>query len=536
VDPALLASVIYFSLLGSALGVVSGLIPGIHVNTLALLLLASYPALASLFSGLCALLGAPVESVPLLVACVIVSASVVHSFVDFIPSVFLGAPDESEALSVLPGHRLLLAGRGIEAVTCAAEGSLVGAMVGLLLAVPLRLVMGPPVDLESKLAATVPFVLIGVVLVLVLSERGRSNVEAVIDARRGAVDCSPSLVSIVCPVPVSGNSMTISGKVLQRGRDRFLETSAGLFRMLLPRRVRPEGYATVRGTWRVERNRWRGKILASQVMGLSGILGFIAMNARLPFTDTFNGIGQSILFPLLTGLFGLPTLLLSLTPRPVPEQNAEVKNATDLASGAKGALAGLFAGWFPGITSTSATVLASVLNRRRRSESRDEGARRFVVMVSSVGTASAVFSLIALAVVGKGRTGAMLAVKSVLGTEGIDAVASFPSSSFTLLLLSVLVSSAFGYFVTLRLGKFVARRLGGADVRRLTQGILMFVVLLVVVFNGIPGLILLACATLLGLVPPTVGIGRVHLTGCLLLPLILFFLGLEEPLLHALGG
>jgi TctA family transporter len=537
VDYVLLVLVLDFSLLGGCLGIVSGLVPGIHVNTLALLLLASYPLIASALDELCALICVDHTIVPLLVATIIVSASVVHSFVDFIPSIFLGAPGDSEALSVLPGHRLLMAGQGLDAVRCAAEGSLLGALFGVLLALPLHLVMGPPLDLESKLSIIIPFALLVVAIVLVLSERERGGLEVAIDARHGTAQPSPFLISIVNPVPINLDPVMLTGTIVRQGRFSILETERGAFRIILPRRRSITGFASVRGTWRVRRSRWHSKILAAEVMGLSGVLGFIALNARLPFSDVFQGMGQSILFPLLTGLFGLPTLLLSLAPGSIPKQEDEKEARTDLLSGTKGALAGLLAGWFPGITSTAATVMATMIGRgRHRRESQEDGAKRFIVMVSSVGTASAVFSLIALAVVGKGRTGAMLAVKSVLGAEGVDALGSLPSYSFALLLLSVLIGSAFGYYVTLFLGRFMARRLGGKDTRRLTKIILVFVVGLVIVFNGIPGLILLACSTLLGLVPPTTGIGRVHLTGCLLVPLILLFFGLQQPILGALGS
>jgi putative membrane protein len=42
--------------------------------------------------------------------------SITHIFLDFIPSIYLGAPEESSSLAVLPGHELLLEGRGHEAV------------------------------------------------------------------------------------------------------------------------------------------------------------------------------------------------------------------------------------------------------------------------------------------------------------------------------------------------------------------------------------------------------------------------------------
>ncbi|MBR2255479.1 MAG: tripartite tricarboxylate transporter permease, partial [Candidatus Methanomethylophilaceae archaeon] len=94
------------ALLGAAMGTFSGLVPGIHVNTLASVMLAVYPSLASAM----AFLGD--DGSRIAVSCCIMSASVVHSFVDFVPSVFIGAPDAEDAVSVLPAHRLLHQGEG----------------------------------------------------------------------------------------------------------------------------------------------------------------------------------------------------------------------------------------------------------------------------------------------------------------------------------------------------------------------------------------------------------------------------------------
>ena len=124
------------SIVGSTLGAFTGLVPGIHVNTLAAVMLASY---TSLFSAISAF--AEPEAVPVLVSSCILSASVVHSFMDFIPSLFIGAPDADEALTMLPGHRLLMEGRGMVAVRAAAAGSAVGALSAVALSIPVQYVM-----------------------------------------------------------------------------------------------------------------------------------------------------------------------------------------------------------------------------------------------------------------------------------------------------------------------------------------------------------------------------------------------------------
>ena len=98
-------------LIGICCGTFTGLVPGIHINLVALLALQSSPVLLFYVS-------------PLAIATGIISMGVTHSFLDFIPSVFLGAPDTDTALSVLPGHKLLLEGKAYDAVYLTVIGSL----------------------------------------------------------------------------------------------------------------------------------------------------------------------------------------------------------------------------------------------------------------------------------------------------------------------------------------------------------------------------------------------------------------------------
>jgi putative membrane protein len=105
-----IAALVAGTLLGVALGTVSGLVPGVHVNTMAGLLLSLSPILV-------ASLGTPV------LAAALVAALVTHTFLDCVPSTFLGVPDADTAVMVLPAHALCLEGRGREAVRLSALGS-----------------------------------------------------------------------------------------------------------------------------------------------------------------------------------------------------------------------------------------------------------------------------------------------------------------------------------------------------------------------------------------------------------------------------
>jgi putative membrane protein len=108
---------------------------------------------------------------------------------------------------------------------------------------------------------------------------------------------------------------------------------------------------------------------------------------------------------------------------------------------------------------------------------------------------------------------------------------SLPSPWFPLLLVGALLSAVVSYLLALRLGWWLARRVAGRDLGLLNRAILVLILLLVTAFCGLPGLLVLAVAAFLGSLPPRLGVSRVHLTGCLLLPAALYFLGLKAALL-----
>jgi putative membrane protein len=111
------------TLIGVMLGTISGIIPGVHANTLAGVLLSLQVALLSFFS-------------PLVLAGAMFAALITHTFVDSIPSTFLGIPDADTSLAVLPAHALCLEGNGEEAVRIAALGS----ACAMLIALPLSII------------------------------------------------------------------------------------------------------------------------------------------------------------------------------------------------------------------------------------------------------------------------------------------------------------------------------------------------------------------------------------------------------------
>ncbi|MFA4960676.1 MAG: tripartite tricarboxylate transporter permease [Candidatus Pacearchaeota archaeon] len=112
--------------MGIIAGTFTGLMPGIHINLVAAIFL------SATFLQL---------NIPIFLV-LITSMAITHTFIDFIPSIFLGAPDEDTGLSTLPGHEFLLKGRGNHAVILTLIGS-VSAILLLAFLAPLFIIFVP---------------------------------------------------------------------------------------------------------------------------------------------------------------------------------------------------------------------------------------------------------------------------------------------------------------------------------------------------------------------------------------------------------
>jgi putative membrane protein len=152
-DPVATATLLAAVAGGVCLGTVSGLVPGLHANTFALLLAATAGA---------------VPGPRRYVGAAMLAAGVVHTFLDVVPALALGVPDPAMAAGALPGHRLVVEGRGREALRLSAVGSAGAVVLAAPLALPITAAM---VELYPLVEAHRSLVLTGVAALLVATER-----------------------------------------------------------------------------------------------------------------------------------------------------------------------------------------------------------------------------------------------------------------------------------------------------------------------------------------------------------------------------
>ena len=422
-DPDMILALVYVCIVGASIGSFSGLIPGIHVNTLAVIILSLHSTLESWISYL-----VPHDIAPMMLACCIISATVVHSATDFVPSVFFGIPDSDNALNILPGHKMVLMGQGMTAVRCAAIGSIVGAFVSIVVSIPMFY-------------------------------------------------------------------------LLANGFGEYLDgLTIGVLVTIL--------------TMMVLRERRRRRLLGLILIIISGMIGCITMNMELPLTNVFD-MEPEIMFPMLSGLFGIPALLFTSPSGEIPSQEDPDRFPIGPIPGLKGALTGSVIGWYPGITSScGATVAGTVFG--------EEDEKGYVSMVSSIGTAATMFTFIALAVSGKERSGSMSVVNGILEGASIQ-----PGNDlFTAVMLTMAISSILAYLIMISAGHIMCRIVENISIPVMNTIILSLMIVLTVLFTGYWGLVLLSLCTLIGMIPVIMDSNRMHLTGCLIVPVLMFKLGL----------
>jgi putative membrane protein len=181
-DPIGVAALLAAIGAGICLGTASGLVPGLHANTLALLLAAT---------------AGSVPGPRIYVGAAMLAAGVTHTFLDVVPALALGVPDPAMAAGALPSHQLVIEGRGREALRLSALGSGSAVMLAVPLAVPVTLLM---VRIYPTVTAHLTLVLGAIAALLVLTEPGW-------DRRLGAVlslGASGALGRLTLDAPVSG--------------------------------------------------------------------------------------------------------------------------------------------------------------------------------------------------------------------------------------------------------------------------------------------------------------------------------------------
>ena len=244
------------------------------------------------------------------------------------------------------------------------------------------------------------------------------------------------------------------------------------------------------------------KFLAFVVVALSGILGLAVFN--IPNL-------KDPLLPMLSGLFGVSVLLLSLTQKvtlPIQRTTEMIKlKARDTAKAlGSGVFSGSLVSIFPGLGPAQAAVLGGQLVGKIDVFS-------YLILVGGINTVSMILSLITLFTIEKARNGSIIVVQQLLQSIDFNALVLF--------LAVALIAGGIATFLTLYVSKIFSSIMNRLNYAMLSIIIIAFIGLMVLYFSGVIGLLILAVATFIGLVPNIAEVSRSNSMACLLIPIIL---------------
>ena len=405
--------------MGVLCGVVTGIIPGIHVNTVGAFIFASSTYLLNSFT-------------PEFLGVFLISMSISHSLIDFLPSMFLGVPDEGTVLSILPGHYFMLQGRGKQAIRLITLGGF-GSLLVTIILLPLFAWFLPPIYVFIK-----PYI--------------------------------------------------------------YLILISAVVYMLL--RLNSDIYSIVWSTF---------------LFTFSGIMGWILLNT--PISSNVS------LLTMFSGLFGVSTLIYSISHNsvvPPQEMIHNFKLNKNILRGIfAGGIAGSILGFLPGMGPAQGSILAQELSGGGDIGENREG---FLVAMSGVNVSDALFSLIAIYLIGNPRSGIAVYVDKIIQNFDLHILLLFVFVSLTAVSLSI--------FFCLKLGDILLLHINKINYSRLSKIIIGFMSFLVILFSILENanilyiLLVYLTSISLGMIPHYIGVNKSNLMGVLIVPAIIIYAGI----------
>jgi putative membrane protein len=143
-----------------------------------------------------------------------------------------------------------------------------------------------------------------------------------------------------------------------------------------------------------------------------------------------------------------------------------------------------------------------------------------IAILSAVNTAVTVMVLGFLYIIGRSRSGATLALKMMYP---IDTWSSAEPTADLIRLMSITVAAGLMAMPIMRVvGKGMLRLHAAIPLQQMVMGVILFVAALVWFTTGFIGIGVLIIGTILGLIPPRVGIRRSHGMGIIIVPIMIY--------------
>ncbi len=375
---------IYLTIIGTITGTLLGLVPGIHPNNIAPLLI-TLPLIE--------------EKITVFAA----SATASFTLSSHIPSILIGSPS-GEDLSVLPGHKLTRKGRGITAIYLTLKGSLI--------AITMAPVIGLSYLLFSKklypsLSILIPFFLVIITVSMIKNKK--------------------SLLVVI----------------------------------------------------------------------MATFLGISALE-------------DATIMPMLTGLFGISTLITSLKmDKKIKKQKikpiAKTKNWKTTRSATLSTILSSILGIIPAVSSALSATIGKKLGKMNKEE--------YLAFIGASNTTYNIASFLALIYLGKTRSGTTVALSSI----------KYPESPL-LIITAIMTSTAISYILLRKNLHIIAKFFNRINHKKTSLIAIILLIALNLFLTNLKGMIVLITSTAIGITTIKLKVPRINNMSCLTIPTALLLI------------
>ncbi len=241
------------------------------------------------------------------------------------------------------------------------------------------------------------------------------------------------------------------------------------------------------------------KIKAVGILIISGAVGYYTFHQGL----------DDPLLPLLGGLFGISSLILTLSEkqRIVKQRESSERKESIIPTCMKGIIMAAATSILPTVSASYAAFLVSLTTKVRREI-------EWIVLSSSINATYLITSLTVFLAIGKQRSGVI---------AGIASIEQIPKIGINGLLIAILIASGIGAWWTWYSGQKLMRQYAKLPIQKIKIGVILFIIALTTVLTGYKGVLILTIAATVGILTSSWRVGRSLEMGALMIPVIIFF-------------
>jgi len=246
-------------------------------------------------------------------------------------------------------------------------------------------------------------------------------------------------------------------------------------------------------------------VISFLIFSLAGLLGLL----------TFNLPVKEPLMPLLTGLFGISSLLVASKNKEkikkqtiVPIRKIYLSRKELIRTFSAASIAAPLCSFLPGIGSGHAAVIGSEIVPQNN--------RSFLALIGAINIIVMSLSFVTVFAISRARSGSAAAMQDILGTITLQHI--------IITLMVIIFSALFSIIISIYLARRASTLLNKVNYSILSKSIIAVLVLLVILFSNWLGFIVALTASSIGILCISLNVRRINLMASLILPAIVFYL------------